>query len=166
VARNGERRRGIALISCDTNILLHACSARSPFQASAEAFLVEHGTDAEFAICDLVLVELYVLLRNPAVVASPLSAGMAVETCRGFRSNPFWRVIDYPGALMEEIWRRAAQPETGRRSIFDARLALTLRHHGVSGFATGNVKHFGDYGFERVWNPLAKLGSELPKGDV
>jgi predicted nucleic acid-binding protein len=134
---------------------LHACNARSPFQASAEDFLREHAADADFAICELVLVELYVLLRNPAVVANPLSAAMAVQTCRGFRSNPLWRVIDYPGVLMEEIWRRVAQPETGRRSIFDARLALTLRHHGVTEFATGNVKHFDDYGFERVWNPLA-----------
>jgi toxin-antitoxin system PIN domain toxin len=143
------------LISCDTNILLHACNSRSPLQAPAEAFLREHATETEFAICELVLMELYVLLRNPAVVASPRSAGQAAEICRGYRRNPRWRVLDYPGNLMEEIWRRAGQPDTARRSIFDARLALTLRHHGVSRFATGNVKHFGDYGFERVWNPLS-----------
>ncbi len=152
------------MISCDTNILLHACNARSPFQAPAEAFLREHGAEAEFAICELVLMELYVLLRNPAVVASPLSADQAAQMCRGYRGNSRWRVIDYPGGLMEEIWRRAGQPDTARRSIFDARLALTLRHHGVTCFATGNVKHFSDYGFERVWNPLSAESGEPAAG--
>ena len=152
------------MISCDTNILLHACSARSSFQALAEAFLREHAADAEFAICELVLMELYVLLRNPAVVASPLSAGQAADICRGYRGNPRWRVIDYPGGLMEGIWRRAGQPDSARRSIFDARLALTLQHHGVTRFATGNVKHFNDYGFERVWNPLLTESGEPAAG--
>ncbi len=41
-----------------------------------------------------------------------------------------------------------------RRSIFETRLALTLRHHGVTLFASSNEKHSGDFGFERVWNPL------------
>jgi predicted nucleic acid-binding protein len=36
----------------------------------------------------------------------------------------------------------------------DARLALTLRHHGVTEFATSNVKDFEGFGFNRVWNPL------------
>jgi toxin-antitoxin system PIN domain toxin len=142
------------MISCDTNIFLHACNAQSPFQKTATAFFGEHADDAEFAVCELVLMELSVLLRNPAVVSNPLSAPAAVEICRSFRRNPHWRVVDYPGSLMEEIWQRVARPETARRSIFDARLAYTLRHHGVTQFASSNEKHFGEFGFERVWNPL------------
>ena len=38
--------------------------------------------------------------------------------------------------------------------MFDARLALTLRHHGVTEFATRNEAHFTHFGFTRVWNPL------------
>jgi hypothetical protein len=38
--------------------------------------------------------------------------------------------------------------------VFDARLALTLRHHGVSEFATANIKDSAGFGFDRVWNPL------------
>jgi hypothetical protein len=49
---------------------------------------------------------------------------------------------------------QVARPETARRPIFDARLAYTLRHHGVTHFASSNEKHFGEFGFERVWNPL------------
>ena len=109
-------------------------------------------------MCELVLVELYVLLRNPAVVSRPLGASAALEVCDRYRRNPCWRVIDYPGGLMGEIWKRAGATGAGRRTIFDARLALTLRHHGVTRLATANVKHFADFGFREIWNPLSPGG--------
>ncbi|MBW8003332.1 MAG: hypothetical protein FVQ80_15185 [Planctomycetes bacterium] len=64
-------------------------------------------------------------------------------------------VIDYPGYLMKEVWEYSAQPGRGRHSIFDGRLAFTLRHYGVKEFATRNAKDFQDFGFSRVWDPLA-----------
>jgi uncharacterized protein len=148
------------MISCDTNVLLHAANARSPLQKRADIFLRSHASNAEFVICELVLMELYLLLRNPAVVAEPRSAGQAAALCREYRRNPRWRVIDYPGGLMDGIWERAAREGAGRRTIFDARLALTLRHHGVTRFATGNVKHFAGYGFEELWDPLADAAAD------
>jgi uncharacterized protein len=36
-----------------------------------------------------------------------------------------------------------------------AGIALTLRHHGVSEFATRNVKDFQSFGFAKVWDPIA-----------
>jgi uncharacterized protein len=57
--------------------------------------------------------------------------------------------------LIEDVWRFAAQPNISRRIVFDARLVLTLRHHGVAEFATRNNKHFTGFGFSRVWNPLS-----------
>lgn len=44
----------------------------------------------------------------------------------------------------------------GFRDIIDTRFALTLRHHGVTRFATANVKHFQGFGSTEVWNPLLK----------
>jgi uncharacterized protein len=46
------------------------------------------------------------------------------------------------------------QPNIGRRIVFDARLALTLRHHGVTEFAARNDSHFASFGCTRVFNPL------------
>jgi AbrB family looped-hinge helix DNA binding protein len=57
-------------------------------------------------------------------------------------------------SIGDEIWRVAATPDFARRRVFDARLALTFRHYGVTEFATANVKDFQDFDFERVWNPL------------
>ena len=109
------------------------------------------------AVCELVLVELYVLLRNPAVLKNPLDASDAASIIQTIRQHPTWTLIDHPGrasGVMEEVWRLAAQAGTGRRIIFDARLALALKHHGVTEFATRNESHFGGFGFARVWNPL------------
>jgi len=36
----------------------------------------------------------------------------------------------------------------------DARTAISLQLHGVTEFATANVKDFQAFGFSRVWNPL------------
>ena len=143
------------MISCDTNILLHAYNLHSNLHEQAREFLINTAENSDFTICELILIELYVLLRNPAVIRKPLSGAKAVKVCQRYRENHNWRLIDYPGSLMTEIWERASLPDEGRRNIFDARLALTLRHHGVTDFATCNTKHFRNYEFDRVWNPLS-----------
>ncbi len=48
----------------------------------------------------------------------------------------------------------AAQTSTHLRHIIDARLALTLQHHGVTNCATANVKACEGIGFTTVWNAL------------
>ena len=142
------------MLSCDTNILLHAYNKASPFNEKAMQFLITNAKNRSFLICELVLIELYILLRNPKVIENPLSSIKAVEICRKYRRNENWVVVDYPGNLMNRIWETASQPEFPRRSIFDVRLAFTLRYHGVIEFATRNTKHFASFGFQRVWDPL------------
>ena len=56
---------------------------------------------------------------------------------------------------MTEVWSHAAAPGFARRRVYDTRLALTLRHHGITEFATANGKDFQGFGFTRVWNPLS-----------
>ncbi|NNC87089.1 MAG: hypothetical protein HKN82_01375 [Akkermansiaceae bacterium] len=76
---------------------------------------------------------------------------------RALRSNPRWDVLDYPGPaarVMDAVWEQAATAKLPRREGFDVRLAMTLRHHGVTEFATANGKDFAEFGFERMWNPL------------
>ncbi|MCK5248858.1 MAG: hypothetical protein KAJ98_02780 [Spirochaetaceae bacterium] len=142
------------MISCDTNILLHAYNLHSNLNEMAMRFLSDKAEDRDFVICELVLIELYVLLRSPAVINKPLSGEKAVKVCQRYRENHNWRLIDYPGTLMTKIWERVSHPDESRRNIFDSRLAFTLRYHGVTDFATCNIKHFNNYEFDRVWNPL------------
>jgi toxin-antitoxin system PIN domain toxin len=146
------------VISFDTNLLLDALNQDCAEYSDARAFFALLPTAlGTVLICELVLVELYVLLRNPAVLKHPLIPADAVSLIRTFRQHPTWALVDYPGdtaTVMDGIWRWAAQPNIGRRVVFDARLALTLSHHGVTDFATRNERHFAGFGFVRVWNPL------------
>lgn len=147
------------MISFDTNLLLYSLNQDCAEYHDARAFFAALPTaSGTVAICELVLVELYVLLRNPAVLKHPLGSADAVSIIQSFRQHPTWALLDYPGAssvVMEEVWRLAAEPNLGRRVVFDARLAFALRHQGVTQFATRNETHFAGFGFTRVWNPLA-----------
>lgn len=142
------------MISIDTNIILYFQNRDCAEHSAAVAFLTECADRDDVAICELVLVELYQLLRNPAVLEYPLDAPEAVQVCQAFRRNPRWALIEN-APVMETVWTFAAQPGVARRRLFDARLAYTLRHHGVQELATRNVKDFDGLGFERVWDPLA-----------
>jgi uncharacterized protein len=145
------------VISCDTNVLFAALEGTRPGHQAARAFLESHRDNREFAVCELVLVEIYLLLRNPVICGKALSAPDAVAVIRQLTANPAWLLVDYPGpenALPQLLWQLAASPDFPRRRIIDARLALTLRHHGVTEFATSNVKDFQCLGFRRVWDPL------------
>ena len=55
---------------------------------------------------------------------------------------------------MDQVWKLAGSRDFAFRRIIDARLALTLRHHGVTELATTNEKDLAGFGFRRVWNPL------------
>ena len=145
------------MISCDTNILFAALNADSSFHAEALGFLESHADNSSFCICEQVLMEFYVLLRNPSVSKPVLSPADAVKVVYQYRNHPVWKRIDFPGndvRLMDQIWRMASAKDFAYRRIFDARLALTLRHHGVREFATRNAKDFQGFGFQKVWDPL------------
>jgi len=124
-----------------------------PENRAAVNFVDSLKTRKDVLLCDLVLVELYLLLRNPMVVTKPLTARQAASACMGWRSNPNWRVVE-SAPVMGKVWRHAQKNNFPRRRIIDARLAFTLLHHGVREFATRNEKDFQHFGFERVFNPL------------
>ena len=83
------------MLAADTNIFVHAADPDSPLHAKARNFFkaLVHA-DEEFVLCELVLVELYMLLRNPAVFAKPYTPSESAGYCRALRQNP-WRCIDY-----------------------------------------------------------------------
>lgn len=142
----------IQMLSIDTNILMHACNLSCTENGKALQFLT-NTQNQPVLICELVLVELYVLLRNPKILKNPLSGAEAVKIVDSYRRHPKWKLIEY-APVMQKIWPEAAGHQFPRRQIFDLRVAYTLQHHGVTEFATANTKHFENLGFQKVWNPL------------
>ena len=145
------------MISVDTQLFLYAFNEDAPEHRVAAETLAELGRSDRVALCELVLLEFYLLLRNPAVLARPLTSGDAARVCETWRRHPRWRLVD-AAPVMGEVWKRAAAPDFARRRIIDARLALTLRHHGVTTLYTRNVRDFDGFGFDRVVNPFSEQG--------
>jgi len=147
------------MISIDSNLLLYGLASNMAEHRAARAFLEGLVAREDVAISEFVLVELYRLLRLPSLHAHPLSAAKATAVIQQYRCHPRWRIVGFPEggspALHDELWRMASWADFAYRRIFDARLALTLRQHHVTEFATANVKDFQGFGFTRVWNPLA-----------
>jgi toxin-antitoxin system PIN domain toxin len=151
------------MLSIDANILLYAVNIASPWHESADAWLASIQKDEDVAISEFILAELYGLLRNPAVLKRPLAAGEAVEIIQAYRGHPRWRLVGFPAesrALHDAIWQKASGTTFAFRRLYDTRSALALIAHGVTEFATANVKDFEGLGFRRVWNPLAGGGSK------
>lgn len=142
------------MISIDTNLLLYSLNRDCAEHAAARAFVDGLAARSDVAIAELVLLELYVLLRNPAVVGRPLEAPAAAAICQAFRRHPRWALVD-TAPVMDRVWAAAARAGVPRRHVFDARLAHTLRDHGVSELATRNTRDFTGFGFARVFDPLA-----------
>jgi uncharacterized protein len=143
------------MLTADTNLLIHAADPDSPSHLNAKAFFntIIQGTE-EFVLCELILVELYMQLRNPAIFAKPYTAKESAAYCLALKQNPAWRCIDYDPLISSKLWDWAIKTKAGYRQIIDARIAFTLLHHGVTRLATANVKHFKGFGFAEVWNPL------------
>lgn len=141
------------MLSIDTNILFYAMVENSQFHEVARAFLNENSTNTDMVMSELVLVELYNLLRNEKLTGKKTTASEAAGWVQRIRSNPAWSLIEN-APVMDDVWKIAGRDPFARRRIFDVRLALTLRYHGVTQLATVNLKDFQDCGFEKVWNPL------------
>lgn len=146
------------MLSIDANLLLFSYSESSPEHSRARDFIATASTREDVALSEFILAEFYLLIRNPAVLAAPLSAPDAVAVVQSYRKHPRWKVVGFPPASREihaALWEHAATPGVARRRIYDTRSALCLRAFGVTEFATANMKDFEGLGFERVWNPLA-----------
>lgn len=88
------------MLSIDTNVLLYAQNQDCSEHDAATAFLVDCAGRTDVAVCELVLMELYQLLRNPTVMARPLDGPEAATVCQTFRRNRRWALIEN-GSLRE-----------------------------------------------------------------
>jgi uncharacterized protein len=145
------------MISIDTNILLPAVDGGNADHPRAAAFMETLKDRHDIVISEFILLELYNVLRNPVIVANPLSATIAVDVCETFRRHPCWQIVGFPPdsrPFHDALWPKLREKQFARRRAYDWRVALSLQRQGVTEFATVNTKDFQGFGFARVWNPL------------
>lgn len=144
------------MLAFDTNLAVYAANTAMAQHRPARRFLEGLAGRDDVVVCELMLVELYLKLRNKAIFPHPMSAARAAAECHAYRNNRLWTLVE-SAPVMAEVWRLAAAPGFAMRRILDVRLALTLRRHGVSELATANVRDFQGLGFDRVFDPLAPI---------
>ena len=142
------------MTSCDTNVLVYAYNVSAPEHDRAVRFLTSHLRDREFALSELILVELYVLIRNPVIFPKALSSTEAATVIEELRSNPFWTILKAATDVSERVWAASAAKDFPRRAIFDARIAYSLAAEGVTSFATRNTEDFRRFGTFEVFDPI------------
>ena len=143
----------MTVCSVDTNIIVYSLNQDCEEHEAARDFMQTLAKSDNVAIAEQTLVELYLLIRNPAVFQHPYQAEAATEVCYRLRTNPRWRIIECR-SIMNQVWSLASTHQFPRRRIIDARLGLTLVAAGVTEFATRNIVDFEGLGFQRVYDPL------------
>lgn len=141
------------MISFDTNIVVYSANADAPENDRARNFISELALRQDVVLCELMLVEVFLKLCSAKIFRRPMSAKEAGRYCERLRKNRNWRMVE-SAPVMDDVWRATHRTSFAFRRIIDLRLGLTLRHHGVTRFATTNGKDFKGLGFEKVWNPL------------
>lgn len=142
--------------SLDTNILVHALDADSPFHKKCfpiyELFMRERG---RWLIADQTLFELYRLLRNPAVFKNPLGTAQAIRIIQQIRDNSGAMHCAYEAKYWPKVLDLLGRfPDRKGVLIFDATLAVTLHAKGVKVFYTRNTRDFRDFGIFDVVDPV------------
>jgi len=117
------------------------------------AFLAANLRNKNFAVSELVFLELYVSLRNPAIFPRPLSAAKAAGVIQALRSNPHWKILNSRSDTWDQVWSVASQTDFPRHAIFDPRLAYSLAADGVTQFATRNLRDFHRFNTFEVFDP-------------
>jgi uncharacterized protein len=141
--------------SLDTNILYYATNSACPEHDKARELLVRVAREpSHWVIADQVLFEYYRLVRNPVVLAKPLSAGEAAERLRFFRDELGCRHCAYDRGCWEEALAGLSDPSFPARRTFDLVLAVTLRRNGVDAFYTRNAPDFAAFGWFQVIDPI------------
>jgi predicted nucleic acid-binding protein len=142
--------------SLDTNILYFATNLSCPEHKNALR-LVEQMVEQprSWIIADQVLFEYYRLIRNPAVLAKPLSASEAARRLRFFREEIGCLHCAYEPRFFAQLLDCLQGPSFAAARSFDAVLAVTLKNHGVKTFFTRNAKDFSAFGWFAVVDPLS-----------
>ena len=156
----------MSIQSLDANILLPAVDVGAKDHPAAKAYLDSLRYNEDVVLSELILLELYNLIRNVKVAVKPLSPDEAVSVCQRLRGHPYWQIRGLPEDCEEfhdQLWELLRVPNTARRRAYDLRAGLALRHFGVTDFATANIKDFQGLGFARVWNPLAADAPSVPQ---
>jgi predicted nucleic acid-binding protein len=115
--------------------------------------MLRNDSKEQLLILHQTLFELFAILTNSLIVSKP-NPKEAWNICVYYTTHSAVQIAAYEAAvfrIVEDLFQE--HPRRGKR-LFDLILAATLKYHGVQRFYTRNEKHFRQYSFLEVINPL------------
>ena len=139
----------------DSNLLLYASDARSPFHSRAVSFLDSCLSGEEVFCLGWPTVMSYLRIStHPAVFERPLTPDEAMTNVEILIEHPHARFLTEEEGFWSIYRQLTAEVPTRGNLVPDAHLAALLRLHGVKTLYT-NDRDFRKFTFLDVRNPLA-----------
>ena len=150
------------MILLDSNILIYAHAADSPFHVSARQ-LRDQAAQGALSAClsPQVLCEFFSVITDDRLVKPVLSPAQAKrEISTYWNAGGFHRIVPKETTVSRLVSMLDRHP-LKRRDIFDAFLVATMLDNDIRTIYTRNVKDFEVYPEIQVINPLGSPASSM-----
>jgi toxin-antitoxin system PIN domain toxin len=146
------------VIAVDTNILVYAHRADSPFHEAALERIVSLAEGAVlWAIPWPCLHEFLAIVTHPRIYAPPTPLARALDQIDAWADSPIMRLLGETETHWPKLRALLTQTRIGGPQIHDARIAAICQQHGVHELWSAD-RDFGRFPALRVVNPLIGAG--------
>lgn len=142
------------MIAVDTNLLVYAHRADSPFHDAADACVAQCAESAEpWAIPWPCLHEFFAIVTHPRIYAPPTPPGRALDQIDAWLESPSLVLLAETGLHWPQLRALLSKARIAGPAVHDARIAALCLQHGVRQLWSAD-RDFGRFGALRVVNPL------------
>jgi len=128
----------------DTNILVYANVAESPFhQAALQAIQTRYQAGVELWISRQVLREYLAILTRPQVFTNPQPVSTLIANVQTFENR--FRVAEDNPQVTETLLTLMEQIPVGGRQVHDANIVATMQVYGIPQLLTHNTVDFARF---------------------
>jgi toxin-antitoxin system PIN domain toxin len=144
------------LIAVDTNILIYAHRAESPWHAIADTIIAELAEgSSQWAIPWPCLHEFLAIVTHPRIYAPPTPLSDAIEQIQCWMESPNLVLLSEGQGFSSSWFEIVSKARIKGGAVHDARIAALCLHHGVSKLLTAD-RDFSRFAQLRTENPLLK----------
>lgn len=139
-------------MAIDTNILVYAHNADSPYHDKAKDFLVNQLKNYPQNICIPYQCLIEFISTTTKRIERPFSIEQTLHIVAYYKD--FGIDIIYPKPTQLTTLLEIFKSTPYKNRLFDIAICATLKDNGINGIYTVNAKDFVDYPFLTVINPL------------
>lgn len=128
----------------DTNILIYATNADSPWHAVAAAHLAQlRSAGVDLVLSTQVIREYLAAATRPNVMPDHVAIDDLLANVAAFRAK--YRLLDDTSTALDHLLALIAHIPTGGRQIHDANIVATMQAQGITRLLTHNADDFARF---------------------